>query len=477
MAEILRPDICVIGAGSGGLSVAAAAAAFGVSVVLIEKGKMGGDCLNTGCVPSKALIAAGRRAQAMRETTEFGIEPVDPTINFAKVNAHVHAVIDGIRPTDSPERFRALGVTVIEEEARFVDPRTVQAGDTRIEARRFVIATGSRAAVPPIPGLDTVKYHTNETIFEVTRRPAHLIVIGGGPIGLELAQAFRRLGSRVTVVEAAEALGRDDPELAAFVVDRLERDGVTIRTGARIAKVGKYRNGVRVTLDGDGSDGGAETIDGSMLLVATGRVPVTDGLDLEKANVTVEKQGITVDSRLRTSNKKIYAIGDVAGGPQFTHVANYHAGIVVRNILFRMGAKVRYDHIPHVTYTDPELAQVGLTEAEARKNHRAIRVLRWSYGENDRARADRSTEGLIKVIVTPKGRILGAGIVGAEAGEIIQMWGLAILNGMKIRAMTEFVSPYPTLSEIGKRAAIQFYGPSLTNPWLKRIIAFLRRFG
>ena len=476
MAEVLRPDICVIGAGSGGLSVAAAAAAFGVSVVLIEKGKMGGDCLNTGCVPSKALIAASRRAQAMRDAASFGIEPVDPNINFAKVNAHVHAVIDGIRPTDSPERFRALGVTVIEDEARFVDASTVQAGDTRIEAQRFVIATGSRAAVPPIPGLDTVKYHTNETIFEVTRKPAHLIVIGGGPIGLELAQAFRRLGSKVTVVEAATALGRDDPELAAFVVDRLERDGVTVRTGARIAKVSKYRNGVRVTLDSGGADK-TETIDGSMLLVATGRVPFTDGLDLDTANVTVERQGIKVDSRLRTSNRKVYAIGDVAGGPQFTHVANYHAGIVVRNILFRMGAKVRYDHIPRVTYCDPELAQVGLTEAEARENHRAIRVLRWSYGENDRARADLATEGLIKVIVTPKGKILGAGIVGAEAGEIIQMWGLAILNDMKIRAMTAFVSPYPTLSEISKRAAMQFYGPSLTNPWLKRIIAFLRRFG
>ncbi|MEJ8570907.1 FAD-dependent oxidoreductase [Microbaculum marinum] len=464
----------MIGAGSGGLSVAAAAAAFGVSVVLVEKGRMGGDCLNTGCVPSKALIASARRAQQMREADAFGVAAVDPQVNFRRIHDHVRDVIAGIAPTDSVERFRALGVTVIEAQARFEDSKTVLAGETRIKARRFVIATGSRPAVPPIPGLDTVRFHTNETIFEITRKPAHLIVIGGGPVGLELAQAFRRLGSQVTVLEAARALGREDPELAAVVLDRLARDGVTLRSGARIARVAKRRSGVRVVLDGED---GEETVDGSALLIATGRAPVTDGLDLDKAEVKVDAKGIRVDRTLRSSNRRVYAVGDVAGGPQFTHVANYHAGTVIRSILFRLGAKVSYDHIPRVTYTDPEFAQVGVTEAEVRERYGHFRILRWPYAENDRARAERETDGFIKVITTTRGRILGVGIAGAGAGEIVQMWGLAILKGLDIKAMTGFVSPYPTLSEVGKRAAIQFYRPSLTSPWVRRIIAFMRLFG
>ncbi|WP_436642325.1 dihydrolipoyl dehydrogenase family protein [Microbaculum sp. FT89] len=475
MADVLKPDICVIGAGSGGLSVAAAAAAFGVPVVLIEKGRMGGDCLNTGCVPSKALIAAARRAQAMRDAAPFGVAAVDPQVNFRKVHDHVHDVIDAIAPTDSVERFRAMGVTVLEAAARFEDPRTVIAGDTRIAARRFVVATGSKPAVPPIPGLDAVDYHTNETIFDVTRKPAHLIVIGGGPIGLELAQSFRRLGSEVTVLEADRALGREDPELAEVVLTRLALDGVRIRDKATVARVGKRgANGVRVVVE---TEAGKEAIDGSDLLVATGRAAVTAGLDLEKARVFADEKGIRVDRKLRSSNRKVYAVGDVARGPQFTHVANYHAGIAVRNILFRLGAKVSYGHVPRVTYTDPELAQVGMTEAEAAERYGRIRVLRWPFGENDRARAERETDGFVKVVTTKGGRILGVGIAGAQAGEIIQMWGLAILKGLDIKAMTAFVSPYPTLSEIGKRAAIEFYRPSLSSPMVRRSIAFLRKFG
>ena len=474
MADILKPDICVIGAGSGGLSVAAAAAAFGVPVVLVEKGAMGGDCLNTGCVPSKALIASGKRAQAMREAAPFGIAAADPQVNFRKVHDHVRGVIDGIAPTDSVERFQAMGVRVFQAAARFEDPSTVIVGDTRIQARRFVVATGSRPAAPPIPGLEDVSYYTNETIFGVTRKPAHLIVIGGGPIGLELAQAFRRLGSEVTVLEAFQALGRDDPELAEVVLARLAKEGVSVRSGTRVARVAKRRGGVRVFVE---SEDGEEEISGSDLLVATGRVPATDGLDLEKARVVADEKGIRVDRKMRSSNRRVYAVGDVAGGPQFTHVANYQAGIVIRNILFRLGAKVDYGHVPHVTYTDPELAQVGMTEAEAAEHHRKIRVLRWPYGENDRARAEHETEGFIKVVTTKGGRILGVGIAGASAGEIIQMWGLAIQKGLDIKAMTGFVSPYPTLTEIGKRAAIEYYRPSLTSPKVRRVIALLRKLG
>lgn len=470
----LTPHICVIGAGAAGLSVAAAAAAFGVPVVLVERGAMGGDCLNVGCVPSKALIAAGRRARDMREASAFGITAVEPQLNFRRVHDHVHSVIEGIAPIDSEARFRAMGVTVLKAEARFLDKSTLAAGETRIKARRFVVATGSRPAVPAIPGLDGVDYHTNETIFSITRKPAHLIVVGAGPIGLEIAQAIRRLGSQVTVVEAGTPLGREDPELAAVVLGRMRREGVAFRVAQPIQRVEARRNGVRVII---GDAGAEEALDGSDLLIATGRQPVTEGLDLEAAGIVAGASGIRVTRKLRTSNRRVYAVGDVIGGPQFTHVASYQAGIVIRNILFRLGAKADYGHIPRVTYCDPELAQVGMTEAEARRRHRAIRVMRWPYAENDRARAERRTEGHIKVITTPKGQILGVGICGESAGEIIQPWVLALQAGLDIKAMAGLVSPYPTLTEIGRRAAIEFYRPRLTSPWVRRIIGVLRKFG
>jgi pyruvate/2-oxoglutarate dehydrogenase complex dihydrolipoamide dehydrogenase (E3) component len=476
--ELLTPDICVIGAGSGGLSVAAAAAAFGVPVVLIERDKMGGECLNTGCVPSKALLAAAKRVEAIHKAEPFGIKPQRVTVDFRQVHAHVHGVINAIAPNDSRERFTGLGVHVIEGTARFADPRTVVVNDDafEIKARRFVIATGSTAALPPIPGLDETPYLTNETIFDLRVQPKQLIVIGAGPIGLELAQAFRRLGSEVTVLEAAQPLAKDDPECAQIVLDQLERDGVVLRTGVRIASIAKSRTRIVVTLAGDGG-AQEEVIEGTHLLVATGRRPVIDGLDLDKAGIKAEDRGITVDKRLRTSNKRIYAIGDVAGGLQFTHVANAQAGIVIRNALFRLPAKMNGDAVPWVTYTEPELAQVGLTEAQARQRYRKVRILRWPYHENDRAQAERETIGHIKVVTTKRGKILGATIVGIGAGELISTWTVAIGQGLNIRAMTEIIVPYPTLAEIGKRAAMSYYTPGLTSPFVRRIIRFLRRFG
>lgn len=474
MAEILKPDICVIGGGSGGLSVAAAAAAFGVPVVLIEKHKMGGDCLNTGCVPSKALLAAAKRAALARSAGAFGVT-ADVAVDFAKVHDHVHGVIASIAPVDSVARFTGLGVRVIQENARFKDRRTVVAGDVEIRARRFVIATGSTAAAPPIPGLDSGPYLTNENIFNLTERPARLIVIGGGPIGLEMAQGFRRLGSEVTVLEAASPLAKDDPEAAAIVLTQLEREGVVIRSLVKVA--GVAHAGGRVTVTVEGEDG-SETVEGTHLLVATGRKPTVTGLDLEAAGVRYDRAGIAVDKRLKTSNRRVYAIGDCAAGQlQFTHAANYHAGLVIRNALFRLPVRVRNDAIPWVTYTEPELAQTGLTEAEARKRNIKIRILRWPYHDNDRAQAERETHGHIKVITDTKGKILGATIVGAQAGELISLWTLALSQGLNVRALTSIVVPYPTLSEIGKRAAIDFFTPSLTRPLLRRIIAWLRIFG
>lgn len=475
MAEVLTPDICVIGAGSGGLSVAAAAAAFGVPVVLIERGRMGGDCLNYGCVPSKALIAAARHAAEPRHVTPFGLKLPRAEVDFARVNAHVHGVIAAIAPNDSKERFTGLGVQVIEGAARFKDKATVAVGETfEIKARRFVIATGSSAAVPPIPGLAETPYLTNETVFELKRCPDHLIVIGGGPMGLELAQAYCRLGARVTVLEAAMPLATDDPECAAIVLKALAHDGVVIRVGAKVLRVD--RNGDQVQAVIEGPDG-EETIEGSDILVATGRKANIEGLDLEAAGIKYEPRGIAVSEGLRTTNRRVYAIGDVTGGLQFTHAANYHAGIVIRNALFRLPAKASEETIPWVTFTDPELAHVGLTEAQARARYKTIRVLRWPYHENDRAQAERETQGHIKIITKKNGIILGATIVGAHAGELITTWTLALSRGLNIRALTGIVVPYPTLSEIGKRAAITYFSPSLTSPTVRRVINFLRRFG
>ena len=474
MAEVLTPDICVIGAGSGGLSVAAAAAAFGVPVVLIEKDKMGGDCLNTGCVPSKALLAAAKRAELMRGGEPFGVIAQTVSVDFAQVHAHVHDVIAAIAPVDSVERFVGLGVRVIKGEARFTDPRTVAVGDYEIKARRFVIATGSKAAIPPISGLDATPYLTNETIFDLTALPKHLIVIGAGPVGLELAQAFCRLGSKVTVLEAAQPLAKDDPECAAIVVDQLERDGVVIRAGVKIASVKRAGENVAVIIS---SAGGEQTIEASHLLIAAGRKPAFGRLNLAAAEIEHDQGGIRVNSKLKTGNRRVYAIGDVAGRAQFTHAANYHAGIVIRNALFRLPAKVDENAIPWVTYTEPELAQTGMTEAQARARGYKIRIARWPYHDNDRAQAERQTHGHIKVVTDRRGRILGATIVGAQAGELITAWTLAIAQKLNIRAFTGIVMPYPTLSEIGKRAAIDFFTPSLTRSWLRRIVAWLRIFG
>jgi pyruvate/2-oxoglutarate dehydrogenase complex dihydrolipoamide dehydrogenase (E3) component len=467
----LRPDLCVIGAGAGGLSVAAAAAAFGVPVVLIEKGRMGGDCLNYGCVPSKALLAAARRVADMRTASDLGVNAAAVRVDFPAVAQHVRDTIAALAPNDSAARFTGLGVRAVAGSAQFADRETVTVDDRfTIKARRFVIATGSTPSVPRIPGIAQTPFFTNETIFDLALQPEHLLIVGGGPVGVELAQAFRRLGSTVTVIEAATPLGKDDPECAAVVLAALERDGVVFRSGVRLVKVAGAST-IQVTLSG------GEVIEGSHLLIAAGRTPTIEGLGLERAGVATTPHGITVDRHLRTTNKHIYAIGDVIGGLQFTHVANDHAGIVIRHALFRLPARIRYDAIPWVTYTDPELAQVGLTEDQARRAGHAVRILRWPYHENDRARIERASGGHIKVVTNRRGRILGATIVGRDAGALISIFTLAITQRLNIRALAGFIVPYPTLAEIGKRAAMSHFTPSLTSPMVRRIIGWLRRLG
>lgn len=470
--EELRPDICVIGAGSGGLSVAAAAAAFGRSVVLIEKGRMGGDCLNYGCVPSKALIAAARRAHLATTADQFGLHPINPVVDMRRVREHVAGVIAAIAPNDSAERFAGLGVRVLNATATFASRTTVTAGEYTIRARRFVVATGSSPLIPSIPGLDRVAYFTNETIFENAVALPHLAVIGGGPIGAELAQAYRRLGSKVTLIEATTIMGRDDPELVAVVERALRAEGVDIRTGASVTGVTGEAGRLTVTL----STG--DTVEATHLLVAVGRRPNLDGLGLDAARIKATPKGIEVDAGQITSNRRVFAIGDCAGGPQFTHVANDQAGIVIRRALFRLGTRFDVRRIPWVTFTDPELAHVGLTEEQARAAQGGrIRVLRWSFAENDRAQAERATEGFVKVVTTAKGRILGASIVGAEAGELIQVWSLAIAQKLDIKALADWVVPYPTRGEVNKRAAMRYYAGAPANPFIRKAIDWLGRLG
>ena len=474
MTATLTPDICVIGAGSAGLSVAASAAQLGAETVLIEAGRMGGDCLNYGCVPSKALLAAAHAAEAQRHAGRFGVQAQEPAIDFRAVHDHIQGVIAAIAPHDSEERFAGLGVRVLRAAARFTSPEEAAAGDVRIRARRFVIATGSSPLVPPLPGLDRVPYLTNETVFELAERPRHLLILGGGPIGAELAQAFRRLGAAVSVVEMATLLPKDDPELVQVVRQRLQNEGVALHERTRVVAVEPTADGIALQTE---SDGNRARIDGSHLLIAAGRRPTIAGLDLAAAGVVHSDTGITVDSHLRTANRRIYAIGDAVGGLQFTHLAGYHAGIVIRHALFRLPARVDNRWVPWVTYCDPELAQIGLTEAGARAAGHDARVLRWPFADNDRAQTERTTAGLVKAVVTTRGRILGASIVGPHAGELIQPWLLAMANGLKIGALATMVAPYPTLGEASKRAAGSFYTPQLFSKRTQRLVRFLRLFG
>jgi len=467
----VKTDLLVIGAGSGGLSVAAGAVQMGADVTLLEGHKMGGDCLNFGCVPSKALIASAKAAHAQASSGVFGVASVTPAVDYAAAKDHVAEVIATIAPVDSVERFEGLGVRVIREYGHFISDREVQAGEHVITARRIVIATGSSPMVPPIPGLDTVPFETNETLFELRERPSHLLIVGGGPIGMEMAQAHRRLGSDVTVIEGMKALGNDDPETAAIVLNNLRSEGVTIAEDAMAAEI----RGTAGAIEVEAKDG--RVFKGSHLLMAVGRKANTEQLNLEKAGIERTRRGIKVDDKLKTTNSRVYAIGDVAGGLQFTHVAGYHAGVIIRSALFGLPARQRVDHIPWATYTEPELAQVGLTEAQARDTHgSALEVVRFGYEHNDRAIAERKTDGLIKVMVA-KGRPVGISIAGAQAGEQINLWAMVLANRLKMKQVAAMVSPYPTIGEISKRAAGAYFSPRLfDSPAVKRVVGLVQRW-
>jgi pyruvate/2-oxoglutarate dehydrogenase complex dihydrolipoamide dehydrogenase (E3) component len=464
-------DLLVIGAGAAGLSVAAGAAQLGVKTALVERDRMGGDCLNIGCVPSKALLAAAHTADAIRGAGRFGLRVPAPEIDWDAVRSHVQGVIAAIEPNDSEARFTALGVTVLRGEARFTGPHSVSVDGQTLTAKRFVIAAGSRATVPPFPGLADIPFWTNATLFDLAERPDHLLILGGGPIGLEMADAFAGLGCRVTVIEAATIANRDDPELVAGLRMVLTRRGISILEGTPVASA--EPGPVLVLADG-------RRIGGSHLLVAVGRRPNVEDLNLEAAGVVTSKLGIVTDAGLRSpGNRRVYAVGDIADpvgiGPRaFTHVGSYHAGIVIRRALFRLPAKVNYAALPRVTYTNPELAQTGMTEAEAREAGSSIQILRWPLSENDRAVAERDEDGLVKLIVSGN-RVIGAGILAPHAGEMIGQWTLAIARKIPLSALAGMIAPYPTRSEAGKRAAGSFFAAKLFSERTKAVVRFLGR--
>lgn len=450
---VLKVDLCVVGAGSAGLTVAAGAVQMGARVALVEAGRMGGDCLNHGCVPSKALIAAARQGRS-----------------YSDAMAHVAAAIARIAPQDSEERFTALGVTVIRGRGRFLSPRELEAGATRVIARRFVLATGARPLVPEIAGLDAVPYLTNETLFEPSEAPGHLIILGGGPMGMEMAQALRRLGCAVTVIEAGRALGREEPELAALVTERLRAEGVTLIEGVAALRITGAAGAIEVTL----ADG--RQVAGTHLLLAAGRRPALDGLGLEAAGIATEAGRVRVDARLRTTNRRVYAIGDVASVQQFTHAAGYQAGVVIRQAVLGLPARARADHIPRVTYTDPALAAIGLSEVAARARFGGrLTVLTLPLAGTDRAVTEGIDAGAIKLMVAG-GRPVGAAIAGPGADEMIAPWALMLAARLPLSALASAVLPYPTLGELSKRAAGAYFSPKLfDNPWLRRVVRTVQR--
>lgn len=470
---ILYPDFCVIGAGSGGLSFAAGTVQMGATVVLLERHKMGGDCLNTGCVPSKALIAAAKVSHTIHNSSHFGWSVPKSSVDFKKVQDRVQQVIQSIAPHDSVERFETLGVKVLLEEGKFINETTLETPTHLIQAKRYIIATGSTPFIPPIQGIASVPYLTNDSIFDLQELPNHLVIIGGGPIGIEMAQAFRRFGSKVTVLEALSLLPKDDPELVCRLKEILLRDGIDIHEGIHISSVAHKDSGI--ILSCINSQGKPLEFVASHLFIATGRRPTIQDLNLEMANIESTPKGISVDNYLRTTNPRIYALGDCIGGYQFTHMANYHAGLVIRNSIFRLRTKIETRAIPWVTYTDPELAHVGFLESQLKAQNMHYKILQLPFSANDRAQTEGKQEGHIKVLVTPKGKILGATILGSQAGELIYPWVIAIQNDLKLTAITNSIAPYPTLNELSKRVAGSFYAEKLFGSFMKCLVRFIMR--
>ncbi|MFQ5690161.1 MAG: dihydrolipoyl dehydrogenase family protein [Gemmatimonadota bacterium] len=475
-------DIVAIGGGTAGLVTAAGAATIGAHAALIERHRLGGECLWTGCVPSKGLIGSARIANAFRGADEFGLGAADPEIDAARILASVREVRARVEPHDDPARFRAMGVDVIEGEARFISPREIEVDGRRILGRKYVIATGTRPAIPPIDGLEEVGYYTHETAFDRTGLPRSVVILGAGAIGIEFAQAYRRLGLEVTVVELFDRiLIREDAELAERLTGILKGQGIRLLTAhraVRAAAVDRATGGAGVALTVEGADG-TRTVEADEIFVAAGRRPNLEALDLERAGVETGRQGVLVDDRLRTSQKHIFAAGDVTGGLLFTHVADHEARTVVRNALFPFPARIGYEAISWCTFTEPELAHVGLTESEARERHGdSVQSYMYDLSDLDRAIADRAAVGCVKLVTDRKGRLLGGHVLGAAASTMIVEVALAMKHGLRIANLASLVHPYPTMSEGVRKAADEYMRSRLTaraRRWLDRYFRWSRK--
>lgn len=471
-----RYDLIAIGGGTAGLVTAAGGAALGLRVALVEREALGGDCLWTGCVPSKALIASARLAQRMRHAADLGLVGASPAHAFGTVIERVRQARATVARHDDPARFRALGVEVVFGPAELSAPDVVDVDGRRLQAKRIVISTGAEPAVPPIPGLDDVPYLTHATAFEQDALPPSLAVLGGGPIGLEFAHAYRRLGAEVTVIEMLpQVLPREDPDAAAVVRDALETDGVVLHTGAHVERVEREADG-RVVVNARTADGNVIAVPCDSVFVATGRRARGDGMGLTANGVELDGGAVRVDRSLRSSVRTVWAAGDVSGGPQFTHVAEYQAKLVLRNAVFPFASKADYAAVPAVTYTDPEVARVGLTEADARERYGDVAVYRYPFADLDRAIVDGHTAGFVKAVTRRGGRLVGATVVGTGAGDLLVPFVLAMRRKIPLPKLSQIVYPYPTMSEGIKRTADAYYRAKLagrTGRWLRRVVRWL----
>ena len=461
-------DLVVIGAGAAGLTAAGIGTNLGVKTLLIERARLGGDCTWTGCVPSKTLLHAAHVAHTMRTAGASGLSTVSPEVDFGKVMRQVRQTRQEIyEDADAPEVFERMGVEVARGDARFEDPHTIvidgEAGARRLTGRFFIVATGGRASAPPISGLHGVPYLTNENLFELEAQPSRLAILGGGPIGTEMAQAFRRLGSEVVVVEQGERiLSHDDPELSNMLLDVLKGEGIEYRFGAEVKEVARWGEGVELRVEGGAG------VRASHLLVAAGRSPNVEGLNLEAAGVAYGEKGIEVDEHCRTSQGHIYAVGDVTGRYQFTHMSEHMAKVAATNALLKLPSKVDTDHVPWVTYTSPELAHVGATEQQLQEKGTSYETYRFPYSRLDRAITEHETVGLIKVHARGlDGKIYGASVLGARAGELITSYAIAARNGVTLRNLADTVIPYPTYGLGVRRAADQWYAQKQSPTLIK----------
>ncbi len=462
-------DLIVIGGGTAGLTAARIARQIGARVALVERERIGGDCTWTGCIPSKALLHVAKLAHQARTSANVGIIASDLQVDFKRVMESVDATIERVYAYETPDVLREEGITVVNGEARFLDPHRVDVDGQVLHGRHFILCTGARPAVPPIPGLDDIEYLTTSTIFALTTLPDRLVVIGGGAVGVELGQAFQRLGSQVTLIESADRLlSFADPDASTIITDVLRSEGVNVLLNCSVEHVARSGNDIRVTT----SDG---VIVGDQLFVATGRKPVVDGLDLDGIGVETTSNGIVIDEHLRTTQEHILAAGDVTGGPQFTHYAGWQGAIAVRNALVPLASKGVRQRVPWIVFTDPEIAQVGLTEAEARDEIGNPNVVCYPASEIDRAQTANELNGFLKLMTQSGGRLVGATVVGSNAGETINELSLAIEQKLTTSDLAPAMHAYPTWGITVQEASSDVALGRLTRGILGRILRVVVR--